>query len=156
MRRSRSGKKYVSGQYRVINTGKYAGRNSIATYRSSWERRAFVVLDNSNKIQRWGSENIEIPYHDPIRGGVHRYVVDLFIEYVNEKTGKTERCLVEIKPSAQTIPPVRGRKKSATYMRECFTYIINVSKWKACQKYCQSKGWQFKILTEKNCESFVG
>ena len=35
-------------------------------------------------------------------------------------------------------------------MRESFEYIKNQAKWSAAKQYCDDKGMQFKIITEKD------
>jgi len=35
-------------------------------------------------------------------------------------------------------------------MRESFEYIKNQAKWQAAKAYCEDKGMQFKIITEKD------
>ena len=34
-------------------------------------------------------------------------------------------------------------------MRESFEYIKNTSKWRAAKVYAEEKGYEFKIMTEK-------
>ena len=35
-------------------------------------------------------------------------------------------------------------------MYEQLTYVKNQAKWEAATKFCNKKGWEFKILTEKD------
>jgi len=30
------------------------------------------------------------------------------------------------------------------------TFDINIKKWEAARKYCEKKGWNFMIMTEKH------
>jgi hypothetical protein len=32
---------------------------------------------------------------------------------------------------------------------ESLTYLKNEAKWKAASEYCKDRGWEFKIVTEK-------
>ena len=76
------------------------------------------------------------------------------MEYKNTN-GVIVRTLIEIKPSIQTKPPNPKRKltktgrKSKRYLREVNTYIINDAKWKQAIKYCDERGWNWRIITEK-------
>jgi DNA-binding LytR/AlgR family response regulator len=63
-------------------------------------------------------------------------------------TGKVMTYVIEVKPHHQTQQPERKRK-TKKFISEQVTYIINQSKWKAADEFCQEHGWQFKILTEK-------
>ena len=154
-RRPRGGKKYHQGQYHVVNTSKFIGSNGICVYRSSWERRAFVLLDKSDAVLRWSSESVEIPYSDPTRGGsIHKYVVDLCVQYIDVRTHKTITTLIEIKPYSQTIMPKKGKKSRATYMYQMLEFARNISKFKSAKAYCEKKGWRFVIWTEKGSNLF--
>ena len=47
------------------------------------------------------------------------------------------------------------RKKTKTgrtskrYLKEVNTYIINDAKWKQAIKFCNERGWNWRIVTEK-------
>ena len=62
--------------------------------------------------------------------------------------------MIEIKPKAQTKPPDRTKKNTATgrlsrrYLNEVKTYGINEAKWKAARAYCSQRNWAFEIYTE--------
>jgi hypothetical protein len=56
--------------------------------------------------------------------------------------------MVEIKPLKQTQEPVK-RKLTKQYVNEVMTYSINQAKWNAASEYCRKKGWEFKVITEK-------
>jgi hypothetical protein len=68
---------------------------------------------------------------------------------LKDKDNKINTMLVEIKPLNQVKAPVVQEKVSRRYLREVFTYGVNSAKWKAAEKFCQDRNWQFKILTEK-------
>jgi hypothetical protein len=57
--------------------------------------------------------------------------------------------LLEVKPAAQTVEPKASKRKTKRYINEVFTYGINQAKWEAASQYAQSKGWEFKLITEK-------
>lgn len=131
------------------NISKYIGDYTKIICRSLWERRFCKYLDSNRNIIRWSSEEVVIPYYSTVDKKTHRYFPDFYVEMKNSN-GKVKIAIIEIKPKKQTEKPVRGKKKSNTYLRECMTYEINQSKWKYAKKYCGDRGWEFKILTEKD------
>lgn len=145
-----SKRKYIQGAYKPSN--KYIGNKNNVIYRSSWELDAFRTLDKMDNIIRWSSEEICIPYvlQGP-RGGqkVKRYFPDLYIEFRGDN-GKIQKALIEIKPYKETRAPVPKQGKSKkTLLYEVQTYNMNMAKWRAARLFCQKKGWQFQVWTEK-------
>ena len=132
------------GIYKPSNPKKYAGDPSKIVYRSNWERRFMVYCDKNDDIIYWASEEIAIPYINPIDNKVHRYFPDFIV-----KTKKGKKFMIEIKPAKQCKPPKPVAKKTPRFMRESVEYIRNVSKWNAAKQYCEDKGLEFKIFTEK-------
>lgn len=106
-------------------------------YRSSYEFKFIMWLENSDKVSRWGSECIKIPYLW-VDGTTHSYYPDYFVEMVDGT-----KMLVEIKPHNQTQKPLNENCWGAK------EYAKNMCKWKAAQEFCQKKGFIFKVLTEK-------
>ena len=113
-----------------------------------------VYLDNTPSVLRWSSEEIVVPYVSPLDNRVHRYFPDFYMKYKDNK-GMIVEALIEIKPSKQTKPPDPKRKKTKTgrtskrYLKEVNTYIINDAKWKQAIKFCNERGWNWRIVTEK-------
>lgn len=72
--------------------------------------------------------------------------------YVKRKIGdKIIEELIEIKPYKETVPPVLSEgKKTKTKIREVLTWETNQRKWESARRYCEKKGWQFRIVTEKD------
>ena len=142
------------GKFKPKNPKKYKGNPTNIIYRSLLERRFMVYLDNNPSVLKWNSEEIIIPYVSPLDNRVHRYFPDFFMEYRNTRN-VIVRTLIEVKPSIQTKPPNPKRKltktgrKSKRYLREVNAYIINDAKWKQAIKYCGERGWDWKIITEK-------
>ena len=132
------------GIYRPTNPKKYAGDPTKIVYRSNWERKFMVYCDRNEDIIYWASEELGIPYVNPIDRKRHTYYPDFII-----KTKKGKRYMIEIKPSVQTKKPTPKLKKSKAFMRESLEYIKNVAKWQAADVYCNDNGLQFKIFTEK-------
>lgn len=136
------------GKYKPINKKKYLGDSSNIVYRSLWERRFMVFCDTNKHIVQWSSEEVIIPYRSPKDKKIHRYFPDFLIYYKDAKTNEIKIYLIEVKPEYQTKPPV-SKKNKKRYLRESMTYAINEAKWNAAIAFCQHKGWEFKILTEK-------
>lgn len=123
---------------------KYTGDPTIIIMRSSWETMFANWCDKNPCIIKWSSEETIIPYRCPTDNKVHRYFVDFKIKLNTDKI-----YLVEVKPSKQTMPPVFPGKQTQRYLIESLTYIKNEAKWTAAKEYCKDRGWEFKIITEK-------
>ena len=103
----------------------------------------------NENIIAWGSENIIIPYLNPLDSKVHRYFVDNYIVF-KDKEGNKNKFLIEIKPSKQTQRPTKTKyKKQKTILYERKMYIQNTAKWKAANIWAKKNGCKFLILTEK-------
>ena len=137
-----------SGKFTPKNTQKYVGDYTKITYRSSWEARVMTWLDKEPNVISWASEELAIPYISPVDGKRHRYFPD-FIVKVKNKDGKVSTMMIEVKPQKQSVEPAKRSRVTKQYITEVMTYGINQAKWKAAQEYCLDKGWQFKVLTEK-------
>ena len=140
------------GKYKVRNRGKYVGAVDNVVYRSSWERRFMVYADTNSKVIRWNSEELVIPYKSPFDGKIHRYFPDFWIEVQDEKTGKINNIIIEVKPKAQCMEPKKPKtaRSKYRYMRDLKTWKINEAKWKVAQDFCDDRKWQFKLLTEEH------
>jgi len=140
--------KFRQGIFKPINSQKYIGSGN-PTYRSGWELKFFRWADLNENILAWGSENIIIPYVNPLDDKVHRYFVDNFIVF-KDKDGNNNKFLIEIKPSKQTQRPVKTKyKKQKTILYEQKMYIQNTAKCEAANKWAKKKGYKFLIITEK-------
>tara|TARA_B100000676_G_C17491401_1_gene538453 strand:+ start:201 stop:545 length:345 start_codon:yes stop_codon:yes gene_type:complete len=108
-----------------------------------------MYCDTNDKILEWGSEEFAIPYRDPVSGRRRRYFPDFYIKYI-DKSNKTRRMVVEVKPARQCKEPiVNPPKKTKTWMNEVYTWGVNQAKWKAAKSFCDDRLWEFKIFTEK-------
>lgn len=146
------------GWYTLKNPEKYINSNQSLTegkgvrYRSSWEERFFLFADFNRSVKKWSSEPFPIPYFNDYDQKMHRYFVDLYMEYI-DKEGVTRRCLVEIKPLKETIPPKPPRKKTAksalSFERAMKAYVTNQCKWRAAEEFCKKNGLEFRIITEE-------
>jgi hypothetical protein len=150
-----SRRKSYSGKFQPKNPQKYKGDLHNIVFRSLWERGFMSFLDMHKSVTAWGSETCVIPYTYSIDMKQHRYFVDFFVEVI-EKTGKKQKYLIEIKPYAETQPPIQRKKKSNRYLEEVCTYVKNQEKWKAAQEYCSKNGLKFQILTERDLFGKLG
>lgn len=140
------GTKTYKGTFKPKNPQKYNGNPDNIIYRSSWELRVMKYFDDHPQVIWWASEELSIPYFNPIDEKMHRYFPD-FIVKMKKSDGKVMTYLIEVKPYSQTQQPVK-RKKTQKFINESVTYVINQCKWKAADKFCKEHGWEFKILTE--------
>ena len=136
--------KSYKGLYRPTNPKKYVGDPNRIVYRSLLERRFMLYCDRTPEIIAWASEEIAIKYYNPLDKRVHRYFPDFIV-----KTDKDKKYIIEIKPYKQTLKPKVPSKKTKSFLRESFEYIKNISKWQAAKVYAEEKGYEFKIMTEK-------
>lgn len=117
-------------------------------YKSSLEYKAIRYADFNPAVKNWSMEPFPIPYIKPTDGKVHRYFVDMFLEFQNG-----EKFLVEIKSYAETIEPKRPmrmtEKAAHRFLNQMMTYKTNQAKWEQARKFCDQKGLHFAILTEK-------
>ena len=153
---------YRKGIFYPIHPEKITNKKPIV-YRSHLEFRYMSMFDRNDSIKSWGSEVTQIPYTNPYksrklgRNVKGRYFVDFTVE-----TDKGT-FLIEIKPDKYidrdgTRPPKKSKnKKQTTYLYEYKEWLQNTKgKWPAAYKYCQDRGWNFLILSEKHINSFNG
>ena len=84
---------FHQGYYRPVNEKKYIGKG-LPQYRSGWELKFFRWADQNDNILKWGSENVIIPYLNPLDNKVHRYMIDNYIVF-KDKEGKKNKILIE-------------------------------------------------------------
>ena len=123
---------------------KYTGYPTNIIMRSSWETRFASWCDKNPSVLKWSSEETVIPYRCPTDSRIHRYFVDFKITV---STGKT--YIVEVKPAAQTQPPIYPGRQTQRYITESLTFMKNKAKWEAAIEFAKDRGWEFKIITEK-------
>lgn len=138
---------YHKGKFRPKHPHKYKGNVKNIIYRSGWELKLFVYLDRHPNIIEWSSEELRVPYLSPKDGKIHNYFPDVIIK-AKKRDGSTDIIMIEVKPSKETKPPKKS-KNQKRMIEESMTYMVNQAKWEYAQKYCDSKGWLFKIFTEK-------
>lgn len=106
-------------------------------YRSSYELKFITWLESNSNVKQWGSECFYIPYMF-VDGTTHKYYPDYFVEMTDGT-----KMVIEVKPYNQTKKPVNENCWAAK------EYTRNKCKWAAALEFCKSKGYKFKILTEK-------
>lgn len=139
------------GKFQPSYPKKYKGNPANIIYRSLWERKFMMYCDKNENILEWASEEIALPYRSPVDNRVHRYFPDFYIKY-KDTSGRIKSSLIEIKPKRQTAPPKKPTRQNKTYIREVYEYAKNQSKWKAAEEYCADRGWEFKVLTERELD----
>jgi hypothetical protein len=139
--------KTYKGRYSPKHPEKYKGDPTKIIYRSGWERRLMVYLDENKSVLQWSSEEIAIPYRSPIDNRMHRYFPDFYVKAI-DKDGNLREQLLEVKPKKETREPVKKKRITKQYITEVTTWGKNQAKWKAAEEYCLDRGWQFKLITE--------
>lgn len=137
--------RFIQGIFIPRNKEKFLGSKAI--YRSSLELRFMKFCDSNENVVKWGSENVIIPYLNPLDGKIHRYFVDNFV--MIKEGNVTKKYLVEIKPSSQLSPPTTKYRKKSNLIYEQTMFITNKAKWQAAREWCNKKGLEFIIITEK-------
>lgn len=133
--------KYAQGIFTPKNPDKYVGTGKIK-YRSGWELTFMMFADNNDKVIKWASESIQIPYRNPITGKQTIYIPDFLLVYQG-KNGKPIAELIEIKPKKQTM--ITEKTRSA---RDKMAVAVNHAKWAAAQAWSKRNGLTFRVITE--------
>lgn len=136
------------GKYKPLRPYKYKGNPTKVTYRSLWERKFMQYCDDNMNVLEWASEEMFVWYKSPVDNRAHRYFPDFYIK-VRESTGVIKKYIIEVKPKRQTKPPAKPKRQTRGYLREAFEYAKNKAKWKAANEWCIDRGYEFKVLTEK-------
>jgi hypothetical protein len=130
------------GRFIPKNPQKYAGNVGKVLFRSSWELRFMMWLDQNPAIIRWGSEELAIPYISPLDMKAHRYFPDMIIMY-KHTDGSIRKEIVEIKPYKETVMTPKASE------RDKLALIVNDAKWKAAHDFAELHGAKFRVITEK-------
>jgi hypothetical protein len=138
---------------------KYTGTRPL-TLRSGWEISfVFKWLDVNQSIISWKSESTIIRYFSPVDNKTHRYFMD-FTFTAKTPSGETKEVWVEVKPFAQTQMPKAPKRKTASYMYQLRTYMVNQAKWDTTRRIVEEKkakgeAIDFVIITEKEAPFFL-
>ncbi len=135
-------------RYYVVNKEKTDKEYYVC--RSTWEQKFFKWLDHNKNILKWSSEPLAVPYFDPVTNKDRRYYPDVLAK-VKTKDNKEKVYLIEIKPYKETVLPKKTKNKTnKTMLYEQKTWLTNTHKWKSAIRFCKKRGWEFKIITEKD------
>lgn len=137
------------GLFKPLNPSKYKGDVTNIVFRSRWELRFMSFLDSQPDVIEWSSEEFFIPYKCKTDGKYHRYFPDFKIKWRSKDKRAPIVQVIEIKPKKQTVAPQRPAKITKRYVNEAMTYAKNKSKWAYAEEWCKSRGYEFKIITEK-------
>ena len=139
----------AKGLYKPTNPKKYRGNVHKIVYRSSYEAKLMMELDNNPNVVWWASEETSIPYVSPIDNRIHRYYPDFLVGLI-DKDGKSKTLMIEVKPQHETRQPERPQgKPTKRYIREVMTWGVNNAKWKSAKQFCEDRLWEFQIFTER-------
>ena len=141
--------KTLKGKYRPLHPEKYKGDAGMIYFRSSWELKFMEWCDLNEKVLVWGSEENRVRYYDPIAKRTRTYFPDFYVKY-ERKDGIIVEELVEVKPARQVRGPAKNpKRKSRAWLQEVYTYATNTAKWKAAAEWCEDRGYNFRLITEK-------
>jgi hypothetical protein len=140
------------GHYRCNHPEKYRGDPTGIIYRSGIELRVMQHLDSNPGVISWQSEEFCIPYFDPSTNRQRRYFPD-FLVVTKTSTG-TLTQIIEVKPAHQCVPPKVPAKRTKRFINEALTFGTNSAKFAAAEEYCRDRGWKFKIITDKDIQSW--
>lgn len=139
--------KFIKPLDEYMQSCKWKDNSPWIQYKSRLERIAFCYADLNPKILKFSIEPFAIQYFKPLDGKMHRYYIDMYVEFV---TG--QKFLVEVKSFAETQyprkPSVATPKAILRYKDQLETYSTNASKWATAKLFAQQRGMQFIILTE--------
>lgn len=139
--------KTYKGKFSPKNPAKYKGDPTNIIFRSLWERKLMVHLDENQAVIQWSSEEIVIPYRSPLDNRIHRYFPDFYVKAI-DADGKIKEMLLEVKPKKETREPIKKKRITKQYITEVTTWGKNQAKWAAATEYCADRGWVFKLITE--------
>jgi hypothetical protein len=136
------------GRFIPKNPQKYVGNVNNIMFRSSWEVTFMKWLDKNNAVIRWGSEELAIPYVNPIkvdeagRPKISRYFPDFIVLY-RDAFGNIKKEIIEVKPYKESVLLPRASE------RDKMAFVVNQAKWKAAAAFAESQGATFRVITEK-------
>lgn len=141
-------KNLKQGYYKCINPQKYNGNVDNIVYRSGLECNYFRYFDLNKNVLKWSSEEIQIPYIG-LDGKTHRYFVDVWVE-VKKKDGSVQQIICEIKPEDFLKEPKPLKRVTKQWKNRYATYLTNMAKFEAAEKFAEKTGMKFIILTERD------
>ena len=120
-----------------------------------------IYFDTNVNIKAWGAEHLRIPYQKTeynnttheLETTTHTYYPDFYYELV-KSDGTISKVVAEVKPSNEVVSPDLPQNATAKQLKN-FEYALkmynkNISKWTYMIDYCERKGFEFIIITEKH------
>ena len=166
IKNSKGEQKYKSGLYIPINKDKFIKLNSQGGlyWRSGWEKKIFIYLDSNPNIIRCGAEFLGIPYmwirpeDGDIKETEHLYYPDFYYD-LRCPDGTIKHVIAEVKPYKESTPPKLPEKYTHNQLK-AFEYDMiqwnkNQCKWKYVIDYCDKKGFEFCVITEKWFNGYI-
>ncbi len=141
-------KNLYQGKFIPKNPSKYKGDISNINYRSGYELKFMNWCDLRSDVLEWGSEEVVIPYRSPLDNRVHRYFVDFLVK-VKQTDNTYKMILVEVKPYRFTQEPKIPKRRTKRFINEVKQWGVNLAKWESATEFCIDRGWEFKLITEK-------
>ena len=141
-------KNLYQGKFIPKNPSKYKGDISNIIYRSGYELKFMNWCDLNSDVLEWGSEEVVIPYRSPLDNRVHRYFVDFLVK-VKQTDNTYKMILVEVKPYRFTQEPKIPKRRTKRFINEVKQWGVNLAKWESATEFCIDRGWEFKLITEK-------
>lgn len=138
-----------SGRFKPKFPKKYSGDWKSIIFRSTWELKVMRFLDENPNVLSWSSEEVIVPYVSPVDGRMHRYFPD-FVAQLRQADGSIKVVMIEVKPYAQTMPPKAPKRRTKRFLAEVMTWGTNEAKWASARLYCEQRGWEFMLMTEKD------
>lgn len=86
--------------------------NHLVFFRSSYEKRAYMLLDESEEVVKYETEKVSVKYLNPVKEISSNYLIDLLVYY---KDGSV--ALVEVKPEKWLSDPVIKSKVLAGHTK---------------------------------------
>lgn len=141
-------KDLYQGKFIPRNPAKYKGDLRNIVYRSGYELKFMNWCDLNDSILQWSSETVIVPYRSPLDNKMHRYFVDFCIK-VKQADNSIKTILVEVKPFRFTQEPKIPKRRTKNFINEVKQWGVNLAKWESANEFCLDRGWEFKIITEK-------
>ena len=142
---------YKSGLYEPLHPDKYIGDPHNIIFRSSWEFSFCKYCDTNDKIIKWSSEPLQIPYYNPLDKKEHIYNVDFYMRVLKDD-GEEADWIVEIKPESQykkpVITPPETLAKLKAYNQKMQIWITNQAKFKAAKEWATKRSYNFGVIDE--------
>lgn len=144
--------KFKQGYFEPKNPSKYKGDPTKIIYRSSWEHKFCIWCDTNSNVLEWGSEPFSISYKWDIDGKAHQYFPDFYVKM--KKGDDIVYYVVEVKPKRQLkkpkLPETKTPKAMARYKSEYETYIKNLNKNQALNRWAKDNDYEVMFVTENS------